>query len=447
MADTVRLGIVYDTSQAAASLTRLTQQLGAAQSRATQLAVVFAKANQRWATSSEIMASMAKDAGRAAAATKTLVQPIEAVTMAAGINVHAQTALKRGLVGLAMQATATSGPVGHLAQALVLMGGGGGVLIAVAAAVGVLALAYHAWTQDTRDAIKAQEELIASLQSVGAHALLTAARIKLSAAQGALVEAEAPSGVLTRMADAFRSEGQLEARRQTALRALAKAENDVAAASLRAAEAGNAQLKVIRDINEAERIRLANRAAENAQGLFLAQQGILRQASAGDRRLRGMDPRQAQLAPEIPELAGFRKSLTGILQPTREVTQAQVLFKNGLFTMTDAIEEFVVDGTFAFTNFLDNIIRLLYRDFTGNLVDQITGAVFPGTNTGPSGGGGGKDIGTIKGSVQSNVTFNVNTMDAQGVSQWLNQNGPQIAAVVGNHAARARGLRKQMGGR
>ena len=119
------------------------------------------------------------------------------------------------------------------------------------------------------------------------------------------------------------------------------------------------------------------------------------------------------------------------------------LFEDALFTMSDAVEEFVLTGTVAFTDFLNNILRLLYRDaasqLIGGLVSQASGfggkgTVEPGKPTG----------GKVLPSVVSNVNITVTAIDAQGVSAFLHQNGPEIAAIVGGHAERSRGLRKQL---
>jgi hypothetical protein len=110
-----------------------------------------------------------------------LDRALRTVTGASTVSTHAMTTLRRGLVGLAMTATQTSGPVGQLSQALLLFGGGGALVLGVAAGIAALALAYRAFTKDTRENTKAQEELIKQLQGVGVHAKLTAAQIELAA--------------------------------------------------------------------------------------------------------------------------------------------------------------------------------------------------------------------------------------------------------------------------
>ena len=131
----------------------------------------------------------------------------------------------------------------------------------------------------------------------------------------------------------------------------------------------------------------------------------------------------------------------------RKMTRAASVMRTGLQTMADAIEEFVTQGTFAFTDFLNNILRLLYRDFTGSIIDNIMRGVgrIPGSGSGGSGGvqvGGSFGGPGISGNLATNVTFNVQTIDAAGTAQWLNQNGAQIAAVVTGQAARTRAIRR-----
>lgn len=131
----------------------------------------------------------------------------------------------------------------------------------------------------------------------------------------------------------------------------------------------------------------------------------------------------------------------------RKAGRAEALLTSGLQTAADALEDFVVTGTLAFTDFLNNILRMLYRDFTGELIHGITSSAFrdaPGS-TG-TGGGGGITTGPMGPSpnVQTNVNFTIQALDAQGVASFLQSNGPQIAAVVAGQADRSRGIRRKM---
>jgi hypothetical protein len=133
----------------------------------------------------------------------------------------------------------------------------------------------------------------------------------------------------------------------------------------------------------------------------------------------------------------------------RKLTRTAALMRGGLETMADAMESFVTSGTIAFTDFLNNILRLLYRDFTGAGIEGIlrgAGRV-PGSGTAGSGGiptstGNGPAPEGFNPSVQSNVTINVTTVDAQGVATFVRQHGPTIAAEVTRQAGRASSMRR-----
>lgn len=133
----------------------------------------------------------------------------------------------------------------------------------------------------------------------------------------------------------------------------------------------------------------------------------------------------------------------------RRQLRAEQLVTSGLETMADTLEDFVVTGTLAFTDFLNNILRLLYRDFTGELVHGIVRSAFGGI--GPTGTSGDmKDVGGVvkssgmSPSVTTNVNFTIQAMDTQTGAQWIQRNAPQIAAEIGAQAARSRGLRKML---
>jgi hypothetical protein len=89
--------------------------------------------------------------------------------------------LRGGMVGLAIQATGTAGPVGKIAQGLLLMGGGSTLVLGVAAGIGVMAIAVRAMTRDLRDNVQAQEEMIAALNKLGTHGQITAIRTQIDA--------------------------------------------------------------------------------------------------------------------------------------------------------------------------------------------------------------------------------------------------------------------------
>ena len=68
------------------------------------------------------------------------------LTQGEGSLRHVRTAM----TGLALEATATKGPVGELASSLLLFGGGSGLVLGIAAGVGAIAGAYRLATAETR---------------------------------------------------------------------------------------------------------------------------------------------------------------------------------------------------------------------------------------------------------------------------------------------------------
>lgn len=155
--------------------------------------------------------------------------------MRAGQSSRAIGILRNGMVGLATQAAGVTGPIGRLAQGLLMLGGGGTVVLAVAAGVGAISIAYRKLTQDSRDAEQAQKDLTKALQGVGVHGQLTAARMQEANARQALGRLDQP-GFFGRIADIFRTEGEMETRRQAALRDISGAENAVARAAAEVAK-------------------------------------------------------------------------------------------------------------------------------------------------------------------------------------------------------------------
>src|SRR5688572_10071757 len=112
------------------------------------------------------------------------------LTMASGQSNRAIGILRNGMVGLAMQATGTVGPVGKLAQGLLMFGGGSGLVLGVAAGIGAIALAYNALTRDAREAKEANDEFMLSLAKIGPHARAVIERNKLTTLQEDLVKLE-----------------------------------------------------------------------------------------------------------------------------------------------------------------------------------------------------------------------------------------------------------------
>ena len=151
-------------------------------------------------------------------------------------------------------------------------------------------------------------------------------------------------------------------------------------------------------------------------------------------------------AAEALKTSGIQLHL--LTERLRQAERASALLKSGLETIADTIEDFVVTGTIAFTDFLNSILRLLYRDFTSELIHGIVRSAGFGGGSGSASPGSpvpvmGNPGGGITGSLQTNVNFTVNAIDAQGVAQFLTSNGPAIAAVVANQADRSRAIRRR----
>lgn len=134
----------------------------------------------------------------------------------------------------------------------------------------------------------------------------------------------------------------------------------------------------------------------------------------------------------------------------RRMTRAANVMHGGLQTIVDSLEEFVVTGTAAFTDFLNNILRLLYRDFTGSIIDSIMRSAGRVAGSGTGGGvsavpgPGPINQSMVGGGVTSNVNFTINTLDAQGVASFIQQHGATIAAEVTRQAGRSTGMRRML---
>src|SRR5882672_9426102 len=77
--------------------------------------------------------------------------------------------VRSAAAALAFQATGVAGPVGKIAEGLLLFGAGSTVVLGAVAGLAAVALAYRVLTQETRDDIAAQQELAKELAGMGAH--------------------------------------------------------------------------------------------------------------------------------------------------------------------------------------------------------------------------------------------------------------------------------------
>lgn len=135
----------------------------------------------------------------------------------------------------------------------------------------------------------------------------------------------------------------------------------------------------------------------------------------------------------------------------RQMERSAALLKGGLETIQSAIEDFVISGTFAFTQFLDNILRLLYRDFSDELIHGILKSAAGTVGTGSVSAGGAVpgpgpiNQSGISPSIQGgDVNFNIQTMDARGVADFIQTHGATIAAEVTRQAGRSTGMRRML---
>lgn len=156
------------------------------------------------------------------------------------------------------------------------------------------------------------------------------------------------------------------------------------------------------------------------------------------------------LDPLSDEALYAAKGIRQLEDSLRQAQRAEQRTTKGLQIMADSLEQFVIEGSASFEEFLNNILRMLYRDFTGELIGGIVRHAFHPTpgSTGAGGSGGiqlgGDTSGSPSGAVVSNTNFNIQTMDAQGVAQWVQRNGATVAAEVARQATRSRGMRKAL---
>lgn len=138
----------------------------------------------------QIKARLTGDATQFVAEFNRAGRAMGGLTMASGQSNRALGILRNGMVGLATQATGTVGPIGKLAQGLLMFGGGSGLVLGVAAGIGAIALAYNAFTRDAREAKEANDEFMLSLAKVGPHARAVIERNKLATLEGDLAKLE-----------------------------------------------------------------------------------------------------------------------------------------------------------------------------------------------------------------------------------------------------------------
>jgi hypothetical protein len=138
-----------------------------------------------------ITATLTADASQFVNGMQQAKRALGSVGTASAQTNRAMGVLKNGMVGLAAQATGTTGPVAKLAQGLLMFGGGSGAVLGVAAGLGAIAIAYQELTRDAREAAKANNDLLVALGKISAHGRFSAERQKLETLQEQLGIAEA----------------------------------------------------------------------------------------------------------------------------------------------------------------------------------------------------------------------------------------------------------------
>lgn len=444
MADVLRLAIIYDTSQAAAKLTDLDSRLTKLTTTSNRSQVVFRQSSQRWATASEIMASMATSAAKAG---ESLQQPAKhAFSLAeamgtAGAAANVSTARLRGVAnaGLRLAAGLASGNLSAagLASAMSRLAGPlaiGAVIISVINVVNALK-EYRRISQDV-------EDTVGNMASAARDASEDVRRMLGEA------PAETPAErAIKRIRDAVRQ------MRQEATRLGGPAGEEI-----------NRQADVLeRQLGGIGKRASLLPAREAAKSLAEYNRQLVRQSQLLDLLNAGPFERmEADLAISKKRLEDLVNAGKGATQEAQllayaigigakrlaDLKRAAALMTGGLNIMADSLEQFVIEGTASFTDFLNNILRLLYRDATDSLISGIVGRYVKSRAGGPTGGGtevsGSGGPGAPSGSVVSNVTYQVQAMDAQGVAQFFQRNAGQMAAEVTRQATRSRGMRKAL---
>ncbi len=418
--DIVRLAIVYETSQAAAKLQELDQQLNRVQS-----------------------------------STKTL-------NSAAGSASQGLRGLERPLTSIATEAAGIPGPIGHAASSLLRFGIGGEVTIAVLAGTAAIAGAWKLLQKpidDARDAAKkAGEQFIETLAAVskGAQISLEITKIGLQIDQlrekqqkfGIVEAARAlatgvvfgPQAAIKEAADRFqvyqRAIDDASRSIDILIGQLHKSDDALGANARRAAEAAEHLRELAR----------ANAAQQRAAEEFIRERGRIQQELVTNL----LPPGLIVPAGGTHDLGLVRQGIpfdTGGIEKALEI--AGLKFGDlgnasvGLKSKFDIAGKSVLD----FVGALAQAIGVLFPNDPGlgYAVLGIGQAIISSTHGSTGSGSKGTKRGEVvsEPSVTTNVNFNVAAMDQQGVARWVQQNGPTIAAEISRQADRSRAIRKR----
>jgi hypothetical protein len=393
VADVVRLAIIYDTSQAATALVQLNQ-------RGTQLTKTVTTLNQVTAISGSRLQHVAR----------------------AGVT------LASGLASGTISARSLAGALSTMAGA----GIAGAVIISVLNIVNAI--------KEFKRISKDVDDTIDSIQGTARDAHDAVARLlgeqdEESPAEKAIKRLRDAVGAMRKEAARIGGAAGGEIGRQADL-----LEQEIGTIGARAAKIpAREAAKSLADFN--------NQLRANRRLLDILNVGPLEQMQRTipiiTKRLQELIDKGQGGGSEAKDLAIQLQQAN--IQMARMQRNAQRL-EQGLNITADAIEDFAVRGTLAFEDFLNNILRLLYRDVASDLIGGIL------RRAAGSVGGGEVDVGQPilgdpgsggpNGSVTANVNFNISTIDQQGVSQWVQQNGPQIATEVTRQMARSQAMRR-----
>lgn len=402
--DTVRLAIVYETGQAASRLQQLDRQLRSVHTRTV-------------------------GAQRGAAL------------------------LRGGLQSLAFQATGVSGPLGKISTGLLSIGAGSTAVLGVTAGVAVMASAFHLLTGRAEELAKANDKLADSYANVAGASAIQA----FISAQKDLTEAQEKQDRRIGLNLASKSFGlaggivrflfgATDADLTDQSRNIATMENLVDALHKKWQDT----VRAIRDAARAtqnlhELTKSYKDLASKLEGLFNPHE-LTKSPQEGGRKI-GDVINFHDLTKETKDLQ-LKIDELGI-----GIRHTSQLMENALYTMSNAVEDFVITGTFAFTEFLNNILRLLIRDASDRFISNLLGSGLGLLGGGGGGGGGGTDLldtgappfgpGSSQAALVTNVNFNVSAVDAQSTAQFFERNSAQIAAEVTRQADRSRSIRKR----
>lgn len=441
--DLVRLAIVYDTAQAAARVTDLNSRLQKLGATGARTQVVFKGAGERWATTGEIMASMATTAKKAgeslASPTARAFSLSEAMGRVNTVTTVSSARLRNvALAGLRLSAGLASGHLSAMSLASAMS------RLAGAAVVGAVAISVVNVVNALKEFKRISEDVsntIDAMQSSARDARADVARLLGEA------PAESPAErAIRRLRDAA-----AQMRREAARVGgpAGKLLSDQAAAL-------EAEVHGIGQRAANQKAREANKPFQEYLRNMERQDAILTLLGAGplERLNVALDIQRKEMirlveegyAPNSQRVRELAETIAIGTQRMAEMQRQANLMRGVLSTAADTLEQFVIEGTAAFSDFLNNILRLLYRDAVSDIIGSVLPKIAPGGGD-PTGGATevmGDIGGGVTGQVVTQVTFNVQTPDAQSTAQWLERNGDRIAGIVAGRAARSRALRGKL---